>query len=58
LHEDGLDGLGLIKESLGTDFEAANILGVDVVFLEERGDGGQGERVDICTENTSIFPSI
>lgn len=52
LHENGLDRLGLVEERLGADFQATDGLGVDVVLLEQRGDGGQGERVDVCTANS------
>jgi hypothetical protein len=56
LHENRLDRLGLVEQSLGTDFETTNALGVDVVLVEQRGDGGQGERVDVCVENMSVSP--
>ena len=51
LHEDGLDRFGLVEKGLSTDFKATDALGVDVVLLEKRGDGGQGERVDVCAAN-------
>ena len=54
LHEDGLDRLGLVKQRLRADLEAANVLGVDVVFLEERGDGSQGERVNVWRRKISL----
>lgn len=47
LHQNGLDGLGFVQESLSTDFETTNGLGVDVVFAKEGGESGQGDRVDI-----------
>ena len=34
VHEDGLDGLGLVNDSLRTDIEASDGAGVDVVLLE------------------------
>lgn len=49
LHQDRLDGLGLVEKSLGTDLEAADGVGVDLIVLEEAGDGSQGERVDVCS---------
>jgi hypothetical protein len=59
LHQDGLDRLGLVEERLGTDFEAANRLGVNAVLLEERRKRRQGERVDICAAKSSVghFPT-
>lgn len=47
LHQDGLDGLGLIQEGLRADFQAANRVGVDFVLLEEVGNSGQGKGVDV-----------
>lgn len=47
LHKHRLDGLGLVEQSLGADFEAANVLGIDIVLLDERRDGGEGKRVDV-----------
>lgn len=47
LHQDGLDRLGLVQHGLGTDLEAANGVGVDLVLLEEVGGGGEGEGVDV-----------
>lgn len=49
LHQHRLDRLGLVEDGLGTDLETTNRVGVDVVVLEEVGDDGQGERVDIYT---------
>jgi hypothetical protein len=37
LHQDRLDGLGLVQESLSANLEAANGLGVDVVLVHEGG---------------------
>lgn len=48
LHEDRLDRLGLVEQSFGANFETADVLGVDIVLLEERSNGGQGERVYVC----------
>lgn len=48
LHQDGLDGLGLVQEGLGADLETANGLGVDIVLLHHVGEGGQGHGVDVC----------
>ena len=50
LHKNRLDRLRLVEQGLSADLEAANGLGVDVVLLEKRGHGSQGERVDVCTE--------
>lgn len=47
LHENGLDGLGLVQESLSANLEAADGLGVDVVLVEEGGESGQGHGVDV-----------
>jgi hypothetical protein len=47
LHEDGLDGLGLIQKGLSADLESANGLRVDVVLVHEGGEGGQGHGVDV-----------
>lgn len=52
LHKDGLDRLGLVEQSLGTDLKTANGVGVDVVVLEELGSDGKGERVDVCQAQT------
>ena len=35
LHQDTLDGLGLVEDGLSTDLEAADRVGVDVVVLQE-----------------------
>lgn len=48
LHEDRLDGLGLVENGLGTDLEAANRGRIDIVVLEEARGSGQGEGVDVC----------
>ena len=50
LHQDGLDGLGLVENRLGTDLEAANGVRVDVVVLEKPGDGGQSKGVNVCKQ--------
>lgn len=42
VHEDSLDGLGLVNDGLGTDIETTNAAGVNVVLLEEARD-------DCCT---------
>lgn len=47
LHEDRLDGLGLVEDGLGTDFETSNGVGVDLVLAQQVRDGGKCERVDI-----------
>lgn len=47
LHEDRLDGLGLVENGLSSDLEASNGVCVDVVFGDEVGAGGQGEGVDV-----------
>ena len=47
LHQNRLDGLGLVEDGLGTDLEAADRVGVDIVVLEELGNNGKGERVDV-----------
>ena len=56
LHQDGLDGLGLVEKGLGTDLEAADRVGVDLIVLEETGDGSQGERVDVCRRMAKSAP--
>lgn len=48
LHKHTLDGLGLVDEGFCADFEAADAVGVDVVFLEKRGYGSQSDGVDVC----------
>lgn len=48
LHQDGLDGLGLVQQGLGTDLQTANGVGVDVVLAKKGGEGGQGNGVDVC----------
>lgn len=53
LHEDRLAGLGLVQEGLCADLEAANGVGVDLVLLEEVGNGGQSEGVDVWEERVS-----
>jgi hypothetical protein len=47
LHKNTLDRLGLVEESLGTNLEETNRVGVDVVVLEELRGSGKSERVDI-----------
>ena len=47
LHEDRLDGLGLVENGLSSDLEASDGVCVDVVFGDEVGAGGQGEGVDV-----------
>lgn len=47
LHEDRLDRLGLVEQRLGAHLETANRLGIDIVFLEQGGQGRQGERIHI-----------
>jgi hypothetical protein len=48
LHENGLDGLGLVQQGLGANLESSNGLGVDVVFVHEGGEDGEGHGVDVC----------
>lgn len=48
LHENGLDGLGLVQKGLSANLESSNGLGVDVVFVHEGGEDGEGHGVDIC----------
>lgn len=48
LHENGLDGLGLVQKGLSANLESSNGLGVDVVFVHERGKDGEGHGVDVC----------
>lgn len=48
LHENRLDGLGLVQKGLSTNLQTTNRGGVDAVLLEERGDSGQSEGVDVC----------
>lgn len=55
LHQDRFHRLGLVQQRLGADLEAADCLGVDVVLLEQRGDGGQGERVNVCGSSASAL---
>jgi len=50
LHQDGLDGLGLVQEGFGADLKATNGLGVDVVLVHEGGESGQAHGVDVCSE--------
>jgi len=45
LHQDRLDRLGLVEQSLSADLHSADGRRVDVVLLEEGRDGGQGQRV-------------
>jgi len=47
LHQDRLDGLGLVQQSLSSDFQTTNGLGVNVVLLHHVGKGGEGHRVDV-----------
>lgn len=55
LHQDRLDGLGLVEQSLRTNLQAANGLGVDVVLAEEGGEGGEGHGVDVCGGSACQF---
>lgn len=50
LHQNGLDGLGLVQESLSADLETTDRLGVDVVLVHEGREGGQGHGVDVYYE--------
>lgn len=47
LHQHRLARLGLVQKRLRANFESANRVGVYVVLFHERGNGGQGERVDV-----------
>lgn len=59
LHQDGLDGLGLVQEGLGADLEAADGLGVDVVLLHEGGEGGESHGVDVCVRSRMlVYPCL
>ena len=48
LHENRLDGLGLVQKGLSANLESSNGLGVDVVFVHEGGKDGEGHGVDVC----------
>jgi hypothetical protein len=55
LHQDGLDGFGLVEQGLGSDFQAADCLGVDFIFAKEGGEGSEGEGVDVFTHVSLRF---
>lgn len=50
LHQHGLDGLGLVQQSLGSDLQTTNAVWVDVVLLKQVAENSEGERVDVCNE--------
>jgi hypothetical protein len=56
IHEDGLDGLGLVNNSFCADLKASNRLGVNVVFAHQTGDNW-GKEIDetkgICVKYAS-----
>jgi len=47
LHEHRLNRLRFVENSLGADFESADGLDVNCILLDQRGEGCQGQRVDI-----------
>ena len=47
VHEDGLYGFRLVNDRLGSNVQPSDRSRVDRVFLQERRDGGEGERVDV-----------
>lgn len=58
LHKNRLDGLGLVENGLGTDFQATNGVGVNVVLAQEAGGNGKGERVDVCRALVAYIPRL
>ena len=48
LHQNSLDGLGLVEDGLSTNLNTTDGVGVDVVVLKKTGSNSQGKGVDIC----------
>ena len=53
LHQDRLDTLALVQHRFGADFQSADVVEVDGVFLDQARQGGKGNGIDVCRGTVS-----